>query len=88
MHLRRGVKNLLRVIPNQATENTPVEKANSPTYPQKRLLKAEEVAKYLRISKSGAYRLIQTGEIPVVRIGKVVRVREEDIESFVMNTKP
>ncbi|TDA67626.1 MAG: DNA-binding protein [Chloroflexi bacterium] len=41
----------------------------------------------LRINKSGAYRLMQTGEIPVVRIGKVVRVREEDIESFVMNTK-
>jgi hypothetical protein len=30
---------------------------------------------------------MQTGEIPVVRIGKAVRVREEDIESFVLNTK-
>ncbi len=84
---RLGVKNLLRVIPNQATEKTPIEKATPLTYPQKRLLKAEEVAKYLRISKSGAYRLMQTGEIPVVRIGKAVRVREEDIESFVLNTK-
>ena len=84
---RRGVKNLLRVIPNQAAEKTPVEKATPPPNPQKRLLKAEEVAKYLRISKSGAYRLMQTGEIPVVRIGKVVRAREEDIESFVLNTK-
>ena len=84
---RQGVKNLLRVIPNQAAEKTPVEKATPPTFPQKRLLKAEEVAKYLRISKSGAYRLMQTGEIPVVRIGKAVRVREEDIESFVLNTK-
>lgn len=84
---RRGVKNLLRVVPNQATETPPIEKATPLTYPQKRLLKAEEVAKYLRISKSGAYRLMQTGEIPVVRIGKAVRVREEDIESFVLNTK-
>ncbi len=84
---RRGVKNLLRVIPNQATEKTSIEIATPLTYPQKRLLKAEEVAKYLRISKSGAYRLMQTGEIPVVRIGKAVRVREEDIESFVLNTK-
>ena len=84
---RRGVKNLLRVIPNQATEKTPIEKATPLTYPQKRLLKAEEVAKYLRISNSGAYRLMRTGEIPVVRFGKVVRVREEDIESFVLNTK-
>ena len=84
---RRGVKNLLRVIPNQVTEKTPLEKATPTTYPQKRLLKSEEVAKYQRISKSGAYQLMQTSEIPVVRIGKVVRVREEDIESFVLNTK-
>ena len=84
---RRGVKNLLRVFPDQVTEKSPVEKAAPSTNPQKRLLKAEEVAKYLRISKSGAYHLMRTGEIPVVRIGKVVRVREEDIESFVMNTK-
>ena len=84
---RREVKNLLRVIPNQVTEKTPLEKATPTTYPQKRLLKSEEVAKYQRISKSGAYRLMQTGEIPVVRIGKVVRVREEDIESFVLNIK-
>ncbi|MBA4383289.1 MAG: excisionase [Anaerolinea sp.] len=53
----------------------------------KRLLKAEEVAKYLRISKSGAYHLLKTGEIPVVRIGTAVRVREEDLEKFVLNSK-
>jgi hypothetical protein len=63
---RREVKNLHWVIPNQVTEKTPVEKATPSTNPQKRLLKAEEVAKYLRISKSGDYRLMQTGEIPVV----------------------
>lgn len=43
--------------------------------------------KYLRKRKSGAYRLMQTGEIPVVRIGKVVRVRGEEIEKFALNTK-
>jgi hypothetical protein len=30
---------------------------------------------------------MQTGEIPVVKIGKAVRVKEEDLESFVMNPK-
>ncbi len=84
---RRGVKNLIRVSPNQPPEKPIVDKAQPPSSVQKRLLKAEEVAKYLRISKSGAYRLMQTGEIPVVRIGKVVRVREEDIDSFVLNSK-
>ena len=84
---RRGVKNLIRVSPNQPPEKPIVDKVQPPSSVQKRLLKAEEVAKYLRISKSGAYRLMQTGEIPVVRIGKVVRVREEDIDSFVLNSK-
>ena len=84
---RRGVKNLIRVSPNQPPEKPIVDKAQPPSSVQKRLLKAEEVAKYLRISKSGAYRLMQTGEIPVVRIGKAVRVREEDIDSFVLNSK-
>ena len=30
---------------------------------------------------------MRTGVIPVVRIGKAVRVREEDIDSFVLNFK-
>jgi excisionase family DNA binding protein len=51
-----------------------IDKAQSPSYVQKRLLKEEEVAKYLRLSKSGAYHLMRTGEIPVVRIGKAVCV--------------
>lgn len=84
---RRGVKNLLRVIPNQPPEKTAVEKDTTSSNSQKRLLKADDVAKYLKISKSGAYRLMQTGEIPVVKIGRVVRVREEDLENFVMNSK-
>ena len=78
MRERRGVKNLIRVSPNQPPEEPIVDKVQPPSSVQKRLLKAEEVAKYLRISKSGAYRLMQTGEILVVRIGKVVRVREEE----------
>ncbi len=83
---RRVVKNLIRFSPNQPPEKFIGDKAQPPSSVQKRLLKAEEVAKYLRISKTGAYRLMQTGEIPVVRIGKVVRVREVDIESFVLNS--
>ena len=84
---RRGVKNLIRVSPNQPPEKLIGDKTQLPANVQKRLLKAEEVAKYLRLSKSGAYHLMRTGVIPVVRIGKAVRVREEDIDSFVLNSK-
>jgi excisionase family DNA binding protein len=47
------------------------------------LLTAAQVVKILMISKSNAYRLIQQGEIPSIRIGQSVRVREEDLEEFV-----
>ena len=48
---RRGVKNLLRDIPNQATEKTPIEKATPPTYPQKRLLKSEEEQRAAKLAR-------------------------------------
>jgi excisionase family DNA binding protein len=49
-----------------------------------RLLKAGEVASLLNISRSFAYQLIQTGIIPVVRIGKACRVRPQDLEAYIM----
>jgi excisionase family DNA binding protein len=48
-----------------------------------RLLKGEEVAEYLQISKAHAYVLMKRGEIPSVRIGKIVRVRLEDLELYI-----
>lgn len=53
------------------------------TSSQKRLLKAREVASLLNISLALAYRLMQLGEIPTVRIGTAVRVRPEDLETFI-----
>jgi excisionase family DNA binding protein len=49
-----------------------------------RLLKAAEVASLLSISRSFAYQLIQTGMIPVVRIGKACRVRPQDLEAYIV----
>lgn len=49
-----------------------------------KLLKATEVAKILGISKTSAYRLMQTGEIPSVRIGQsIVRVRPADLQRYI-----
>jgi excisionase family DNA binding protein len=53
-----------------------------PTACQK-LLKAIEVAEVLNISKSMAYRLMQTHEIPTVSIGKAKRVRPVDLDSYI-----
>jgi hypothetical protein len=83
----QGVKNLVRVVQSQPPGIIVLNKATPPSNFQKRLSKADEVEKHLRISKSGSYLSMQTGEIPVVKMGKAVRVKEEALESFVMNTK-
>jgi excisionase family DNA binding protein len=48
-----------------------------------RLLKADEIAALLNISRSFTYQLLQTGAIPVVRLGKACRVRPQDLEAFI-----
>ena len=48
-----------------------------------RLLKSEEVAGTLQISRSMAYALMKRGDIPTVRIGTSVRVRPEDLEKYI-----
>ena len=48
-----------------------------------KLLTAVEIAQYLNISKALVYRLIANGEIPSVRFGRTVRVKQEDLESFI-----
>ena len=47
------------------------------------LLKAEQVAEILNISKALAYRLMQSGEIPTVCIGKARRVRPSDLQCYI-----
>lgn len=55
----------------------------NPVSPMKsRLLRPEEVAELLNISKSLAYRLLQQGQIPAVRFNRTVRVRKADLEAF------
>jgi excisionase family DNA binding protein len=49
-----------------------------------RLLKAMDVAERLSISRSAAFTLMRTGELPVVRFGRLVRVRPEDLENFIL----
>lgn len=46
-------------------------------------LTAIEIANLLKISKALAYRLIAQGQIPSVRFGKTVRVKNEDLRKFI-----
>ncbi|MCD6577840.1 MAG: helix-turn-helix domain-containing protein [Anaerolineaceae bacterium] len=55
----------------------------SSIYEDKRLLKAVDVADILNISRSLAYRLLQRGEIPAIRINQSVRVQPRDLQQFI-----
>jgi excisionase family DNA binding protein len=48
-----------------------------------RLLKATDIARILNISKALAYRLLQQGEIPAIRINNTVRVKPSDLEDYI-----
>ena len=48
-----------------------------------RLLTVKDVQEQLSVSRSMAWKLIYSGEIPHVKIGKCVRVRESDVTAFI-----
>jgi excisionase family DNA binding protein len=47
------------------------------------LLKPANVAEILQVSKAQAYNLLKRGEIPVIRIGSLVRVRPQDLKAYI-----
>jgi excisionase family DNA binding protein len=51
------------------------------------LLKINEVALQLRISRSFAYNLVMSGALPVIKIGKSRRVRPIDLEQFISSNR-
>jgi len=53
----------------------------------KRLLTAKEAAKILVISASKMYYMMQSREIPAVRFGRSVRIREEDLDEFIVRQR-
>ncbi len=46
------------------------------------LLTVAEVAAGMRVSNMTVYRLIKSGELPAVRVGKGYRIRETELQRF------
>ncbi len=67
-----------------ATLNTmPVQSSTT------QLLKAPDVAGYLGCSVAQAYKLMQAGLIPTIRIGRSIRVPQKALVSWIeRNTRP
>ncbi len=51
------------------------------------LMKAAEVASILQISRALAYRLMQQGQIPTVRIGGIRRVWSTDLYELIERSR-
>lgn len=47
-----------------------------------RLLRIENVAERLSVSRSMAWKIIDLGQLRSVRIGRAVRVRPQDLEAY------
>jgi excisionase family DNA binding protein len=47
-----------------------------------RLLTVSEVAATMRVSNMTVYRLIKSGDLPALRVGKNYRIRESDVEVY------
>lgn len=58
-----------------------------PETPSNQLLRADQVADRLQISRALAYRLMKTGVIPTVRFVGSVRVQESDLQDFIRSHK-
>jgi len=45
-------------------------------------LTVNEVGDLLRVSRMTVYRLIKSGEMPALRVGRNYRLREEDVHTY------
>ena len=51
-------------------------------FTEARLLTANEVADLMRVSRMTVYRLIKSGDLPAVRVGRSFRVAEGDVDTY------
>jgi len=51
------------------------------------LLTAQDVAHLLKISERKAYSLMERGELPIIQIGRLVRVTPEDLKNYIQSRR-
>ena len=68
-----------RMMPQMSTEGKPMAVVDGGTV---RLLRIEEIAERLSVSRSMAWKIIALGQLRSVRIGRAVRVRPQDLEDY------
>jgi excisionase family DNA binding protein len=56
--------------------------ARKTPYVGDRLLTVMEVAELMRVSNMTVYRLIKSGNLAAIRVGKNYRIRESDVDNY------
>jgi excisionase family DNA binding protein len=51
-----------------------------------KFLTVAEVAAVMRVSKMTVYRLVHSGDLPAVRVGRSFRVSEQDVNDYLKNS--
>ena len=51
-----------------------------------KFLTVAEVAAVMRVSEMTVYRLVHSGELPAVRVGRSFRVSEQDVNDYLKNS--
>lgn len=49
---------------------------------EKPFLTLEEVAEYLNVDYQLIYKLVKTGQLPAIKVGRVFRIRSSDLENY------
>ena len=62
--------------------DTPAEASASHPSLVERFLTVSEVAKHLRVSNMTVYRLVNSGQLAAVRVGRGYRIREDDVRKY------
>lgn len=55
---------------------------NATDMSEAKFLTIAEVAATMRVSKMTVYRLVHSGELPAVRVGRSFRVTEDDVNDY------
>ena len=58
-----------------------------PTQAMDNLLSLEQAAKILGVEYKTAYRLVRAGKIPAGKVGRVYRIKREDLDAYFESTK-
>lgn len=61
---------------------SPNKQEDLPAVGQVQFLTVAEVASLMRVSKMTVYRLVHSGELPAVRVGKSFRVPEKAVHAY------